>query len=103
MDIQVIKEVVGKINQELYDLLVTEEKYPTGGTDYVGIELWEECCLSFCGNWYSIGIKFLGEYIWSSEDDERNYIEETDEYEPLEDYLRRVINERVTELQKIKL
>lgn len=57
-------------------------------------------------------VKFLGEYIWYSEDDKREW-EERDYaangkcieagYEPLEPYLRKKMNELVIKLSKIKL
>ena len=34
-------------------------------------------------------VEWMGETLWSSEDDARDYIEEKDEYEPLTNYLRR--------------
>ena len=37
-------------------------------------------------------IKFLGRVVWSSEDDEREFIEAENEYEPLGEYLKRVAN-----------
>ena len=32
-------------------------------------------------------VLYLGEIIWNSDDDERDYIDETDEYAPLDDFL----------------
>lgn len=34
-------------------------------------------------------VTFMGLNVWSSEDDERDFIDEKDEYEPLKDYIKR--------------
>jgi hypothetical protein len=63
----------------------------------------------FCGEWgltfidlsYSAGygfvaIKILGYDIWCSENDEREWVEENDDYEEFETYIYRKINELKT-------
>ena len=73
-------ELIEELNSEIFEKLgeKTFGNYPFGfflATD--GIEEY---------------IEFLGHQIWSSQDDERNYINENtpeEDYEPLEDYLRR--------------
>jgi len=41
-------------------------------------------------------ISFLKMEIWCSENDERDYVEDNDEYEPLEPYLRKEIKKILT-------
>jgi len=48
-------------------------------------------------------IKFLGIILWRSDEDERDFIEDVGEYEPLEDYLRRQVNLYVEKISKIKV
>ena len=48
-------------------------------------------------------ISFLGIQLWNSDDDMRSYDEEKDEYEPLENYLVRAINEELEAIKKINL
>ena len=38
-------------------------------------------------------VTFFGETLWCSENDEREFDEEADEYEPIEDFLRREATE----------
>lgn len=47
-------------------------------------------------------VTFLGSIIWSSEDDEREYFEDTDSYENLLTYLRNKCIERIENLYKLK-
>ena len=42
---------------------------------------------------YAILVQWLGRTVWSSEDDERAFDEERNEYEPLEPFLRRACAE----------
>jgi len=59
--------------------------------------------LTFTTNGYEFHIDFCGACIFSSENDERNYIEELDEYEPLDLFLNRKIYEYHNKTSKIKL
>lgn len=85
-----IVELVEKLNYELYDKahnLVVEGGLcfvykSVGYSDYVAV-------LDFC--------------LWSSENDTRDYDEETDEYEDLEVCLRREFNKLVEVLAQVKL
>lgn len=52
---------------------------------------------------YHTNIKFLGVDIWHSEDDDREWSEATENYEPLEPYLRRKINEELDKLMKVRV
>jgi len=47
-------------------------------------------------------IEFCGISIWSSEDDDRQYIDQIDEYEPIEPFLRKKVNEVIETITKIK-
>lgn len=44
-------------------------------------------------------IKFLGNTIWSSENDERDYVDNEDEYEPLAPFLRRERDKMIKDLR----
>ena len=59
--------------------------------------------LEYKTNGYAEIILFFGEQIWSSDDDDRKYYEETDEYESLNIYLRRKVNEMVKFISTIQL
>lgn len=45
-------------------------------------------------------VYFMGQHIWDSDNDERPYNEELDEYEPLRTYLSREIGELLDRLNK---
>ena len=51
-----------------------------------------------------VAIEFLGEEIWNSEDDNYSdrYIEDMDDYLPLENYIKVKIKEYITNILKIK-
>ena len=98
-----LKEVIEaceKINEELNEQIGEEVVAP------LSIEIEP---LSYCRcKW----IKWLGITIWCSEDEDREWIEETEpgkptsipaHYEPIEPYIRRKINELISSLNKIKL
>ena len=82
-------KVIELLNEEIYDVIMNEDMAP--------FEL------------RSIGhanmITFLDIRIWSSEEDEREYIDEPqcEIYEPIEQYLRRKAQEIVNRIKKIKL
>ena len=48
-------------------------------------------------------IEFMGHVLWSTEDDDRDYIEETDDFEPLAPFVRRKFNELIDNLSALKL
>ena len=48
-------------------------------------------------------IEFLGECIWDSENEPRDYIDAVDDYEPLDYFLIKQINKRIKQLSKINL
>lgn len=83
---QELVNAVNNIEFDIYD--------QTDGVEYFNITLKT--------NGYVDIIEFLGVQVWNSEDDMRNY-DDKGEYEPLEQYLRREINNEISKLSKIKL
>ena len=77
-------QIIDELNQELYEKL--------GETD------WE---FSYSTNGYVHIIKFGEIVIWNSEDDEREWIEEKNDYEPMKPFLKRILAQGVYELKKI--
>jgi len=82
---------VRRINEEIHEQ--TEEK--NGFCPLEGLE--------FNSNGFAFCVKFLGERIFCSEDDERICDEKTDEYEPIENFLRRKVIETVEIVGKINV
>lgn len=86
-----IIETVRILNEEVYDFL--SENY--GGT----FPLFE---LLTDGN--STIITFMGHHrLWFSDEDEREFDEEKDEYEPLDGYLRREAQEIINQIGNVNL
>ena len=83
-----VLEVVYKINQEMYEI-VGDRYY-----DHYNFDL------QFRTDGYSDIVVFLGQTIWGSDEDYRVEIAE-DEYEPLENFLKREIKNIYVELGKI--
>lgn len=83
--------IVEKLNQEIY------EYFESFGLIFSLFELTTE------GS--SIIINFMGQHrLWFSDEDEREYAnEEEDEYEPLEQYLRREAQKIINQIEGIKL
>jgi hypothetical protein len=77
-----ILQIVTKINEERYDEVLS--------TFF---------SLCFKSDGVSSVVEFLGSPIWSSEDDCRAFDEKTNEFEPLENYLKKEMNKLVEELQ----
>ena len=87
MDISQIEDIVGGLNQDIYEQIECDYTY-----------------LEVSSNSYCIVIEFLGEQIWSSEDDEREFVdEENDVYESLYGFLVRKIKQKIELLSRIKL
>jgi len=78
---------VRRINEEIYDQIEEDEGFQ----------------LEFLTNGFCSGIKFLGDIIWNEDDNERKYDEEEDEYEPMEGFLRRQINEILKKTANIEV
>lgn len=82
-------KVVEKLNQEVYEYF---ERY---GLSFPLFELTTDG--------FSIIINFMGQHrLWFSDEDEREYIdEEANEYESLEQYLRRESQEIINQISGI--
>ena len=85
-----ILKVVEKINDNIYDIVLDipyANTYPlsfeTDGNDYA--------------------INFLNFSMWDSENDTREYDDVKDTYEDLEKFIRRQLNDFISELSKIKV
>ena len=86
--LQDIEDIVGFINTGLY------EKMADDGLEFL---------VSVCSCSYVRYVKFLGVQIWNSEDDYREWGESTQDYEPLEPYLRKEINKTLANLKGLVL
>lgn len=65
----------------------------------------DELSVVLSTNGFGTVVEFLGVTIWSSEDDERSFVDDghMEDYEPLEPFIREQINKMVKTLAKIKL
>ena len=86
-----IIKIIENINEDIYK---SKAFYLTGYT----LNL---CTLVYYG--YGTYIEFLNMTLWNSEEDEREFDEEANEWEPLEPFLRNEINKIIQELSKIKV
>jgi hypothetical protein len=78
-------DIVSDLNNELYEKIgETERKF----------------YYSSCG--YTDCIWFGSELLWDSEEDNREWIEENNDYEPLEPFIKRVFNDYVKKLNSLK-
>ncbi len=68
-------------------------------------EKYEEFELGFeySSNGFAEVISFNGAFIWSTDMDEREWIEEKNDYEPLEPFIKKLFKEYVEKLQKLEL
>lgn len=48
-------------------------------------------------------IQFQSENLWNSENDSREYVEDTDEYETMDEFLRREFNKLTTSIGALKV
>lgn len=84
-EIESAMKAVDAINEELFDITNDEE-----------IQLWCE------SNGSRVIINFCSIRIWDSENDDREYLgEDIDEYEDLENYIRKEFNKIKTKLSTI--
>ncbi|KKM27071.1 hypothetical protein LCGC14_1578480 [marine sediment metagenome] len=84
-------EAIESINQEIYDFF--EEKY---GETFPILELQTDG--------FALVITFMENYqLWSDDNDDREYNEATDEYEPIESYLRKKTQEMIDKIGSIKI
>lgn len=82
---------IEKLNDEIYGFL--NEDY---GETFLTFEL--------CTDGNSIIIKFMENHqLWFSYEDEREFYEKANEYEPLEQYLRREAQKIIDQISSIKL
>lgn len=78
---------IANINQEIYEMTKS---------DYIYLKLES--------NVFVTRVYIFDIILWSSEDElDREYDEEKDKYEPIEDYIRKRVNEEINNLKKIKL
>jgi hypothetical protein len=89
-DMKNIEDIVFKLNNEIWE---QNNKLIEEGL----------CTLTSCSDGYSVGIKFLGAFIWDSENDNRPCGDDTEEYIDLELYLRMKMNEIIKEICKLKI
>lgn len=88
MDLLELNEVIEDLNNDLY------EKF---GDDVSLDRLWGYETVGY----YTL-IKF-GEFVlWNSEDDEREWIEDKNDYEPMKPFLIRKLNEEIDKLVEYK-
>lgn len=80
--------IVEDLNQEIFD------KY---GETFSQIFTFTVVAIGFYTS-----INFLGQVIWNSEEDDREWIEESNDYEPFEPYLRKKINELIQQISTLK-
>jgi hypothetical protein len=92
-----ISDLVGRLNDELY-----EQFEAVDGKTEAFMDMRDYFSLYIHTDGCNILIKFAGVWLWDWDNDLRNYIEETDEYEPLEPFLRRRINDVVSTLNHLK-
>lgn len=86
MNITDIENAVNKIQQDIFD--------STGGVEYYNISL--------SSNGYYCVVEFCDIVLWSSEDDDREYLSPNFSMrEDIEDYLRRTLKEEIYKLSTI--
>ena len=86
-----VLNAVENINQEVYDFF--EEKY---GETFPILELQTDG--------FAINITFMGSFrLWCDDDEEREFNEIKNEYEPLEPYLRKETQRLIDQIGNIKI
>lgn len=88
--------------QEDFDLLEAVARINTNIVE-IATDLYEDYPLIFKSNGAVHRVIFLGNEIFNTEDDIRDYDEYTDQYEPYEDYLIRTIHHELDRIRYIKL
>lgn len=78
-------EIINELNEELYDKV--------GETDRA---------FSYSTNGYVDIISFGEIQIWDSEIDDREWIEEKNDYEPFKPFIKRVFNAEIDKLARLK-
>lgn len=59
--------------------------------------------LSLVSDGHSLAIECFGETLWMDSEDDRPFNEETNEYEPLESFIKNIMKEMLNNLQKVEL
>lgn len=85
MDNKELIDIVRELNNELFD------------------KGEEELSFTFLTDGFSEYIMFNDHMIWNSDDDDRNYDHETNDYEPLLPHLKKHFNHYVNRLNELKL
>lgn len=80
-----INDVVSELNSDLYEI--------HGET---------EMEFGLLSNGHSHVVSFGGATLWSSEDDDREWIEEENDYEPLIPYLKKRLSDYADKVQSLK-
>ena len=62
----------------------------------------DEIYLEIHTNGFCIVVKFLGEQIWSSENEDRNFDDDANEWEPLEPFLRKKCKDLIIKISKLQ-
>ena len=78
-------EIISDLNHELYER-------------FGEVEL----CFLYSTSGYYESVLFGDHIIWHSEDDDRQWIEETQDYEPFEPFIKKVFNNWVDKLNSLK-
>jgi len=78
-------KAVNNLNEELYER--------SGET---------EATFIYWTNGFVDCIKFGELWLWDSENDDRDWIEDKNDYEPFEPFIKRMFNEEVEKLHKLK-
>jgi hypothetical protein len=93
MTAEEIMEVVGVIAELNGQILEKDEKLRD--------EMF--CPLRISTDGYCINVTFLGECIWSSEDDDRKFDDDKNEFEHFDEFFKNKINELASARGKIRL
>lgn len=64
---------------------------------------WEIPLLEYRTNGLSEGVWFGDHYLWHSEDDEREWIEAENDYEPMKEFLKKQYNKYIYQLKSMPL
>jgi len=68
---------------------------------FIDDDMYSEYSLSVTTNGYCCFVTFLGIDIWSSEDDERKFIDDENRYEDLSLFLERQIQKKINDILSI--
>ena len=99
MENEVTLELIEELNIETYSDIFNDENY----IEYKDVQMFleENILFELRTIGYAHGITFLDIPIWHSDNDEREYNDEIDEYEPLKPYLIKKAKEILNILTKL--